>query len=86
MLGYVLFSSVRLSEVHKPAKHSSVNLCAYHHSEKPRSVCVFGGTSEPTSMVSLTQNGRKALWHLDCSNSTGCREDFVPRYLLLNEE
>lgn len=86
MLGYVLFSSVRLSEVHKSAKHSSVSLRACHHFEKPRSVHGFGESSESTSVISLTRNGRKGLWDLDCSSSTGYREDFVPRYLLLNEE
>lgn len=86
MLAFVLFSSVRLSEVHKPDKHFMVNLCAYLHFENPESVCGFGGSSEPTSAISLTQNGRKDLWDLDCSSPRGCREDFVPRYLLLNEE
>lgn len=86
MFGFVLFSSVRLSGVHKHAKHSSVNWCTYLHFENPRSVCGFGGSSEPTSVISLNLNGRKDLWDLDCSRPTGCREDFVPRYLLLNEE
>lgn len=54
-----MLSYVTLSEVHKPAKDSSVNLCAHNRSAKSRSVCGFWGSSEPASKISLNQNGRK---------------------------